>query len=76
MIGYIVRRLGVLLIILLGSSFLLFNLTAISSDPLENLRLSKDENAKFQIAALTRALSLDVPPRYVISSGSRGFLGI
>ena len=75
MIGYIVRRLGVLLIILLGSSFLLFNLTAISSDPLENLRLSKDENAKFQIAALTRALSLDVPPPLRYFLWLKGVLG-
>lgn len=75
MIGYIVRRLGVLLIILLGSSFLLFNLTAISSDPLENLRISKDENAKFQIAALTRALSLDVPPPLRYFLWLKGVLG-
>lgn len=68
MLGYILRRLGVLVIILFGSSFILYNLTAISSDPLEGLRLSRDENAKFQIAALTRTLNLDVPPplRYFI----------
>ncbi len=75
MVSYIFRRLGVLFIILFGSSFLLYNLTAISSDPLEGLRLSRDENAKFQIAALTRTLSLDVPPplRYFI--WLRGVLG-
>ncbi len=62
MITYIMRRLGTLFVILLGSSFILFNLTAISGDPLADLRVSNAPNARQQILALTRNLQLDVPP--------------
>lgn len=70
------RRLGVLVVILFGSSFILFNLAAISGDPLEALRTSSDPNAKQQIVALTRTLQLDVPPplRYFI--WLKGVLGV
>jgi peptide/nickel transport system permease protein len=68
MLGYIVRRLGILVVILLGSSFILFNLAAISSDPLEALKLSGEQNVEFLIAALTQELRLDlIPPlRYFV----------
>ena len=62
MVAYIFRRLGILSVILFGSSFILYNLAAISGDPLEALRTSTDPNAKQQILALTRTLQLDVPP--------------
>ena len=68
MVAYIARRLGVLLLILFGSSFILYNLAAISGDPLEALRTSSDPSAKQQIITLTRELHLEVPPpaRYFI----------
>ena len=62
MLGFILRRLGVLAVILFGSSFILFNLTAISGDPLEGLKFSLDPKAKALIATLTRELMLDTPP--------------
>ncbi|MFZ9284234.1 MAG: ABC transporter permease [Candidatus Nanopelagicales bacterium] len=68
MLAYIVRRLGALVVILLGSSFILYNMAAISADPLESLRVSTDPNAKQLMIALSRELNLDVPPplRYFI----------
>lgn len=68
MLAYIIRRLGIGLIILFGSSFILYNMAAYSGDPLEDLKLSQDPRAKAQIIALTRDLNLDVPPplRYFI----------
>ena len=60
--AYITRRLGLLLLIVFGSSFLVYNLAAISGDPLEALRTSTEPNAKQQIVTLTRQLQLNVPP--------------
>lgn len=76
MFAYIARRLGVLVVILFGSSYILYNLAAISGDPLEALRTSREPNVKQQIVTLTRELRLDVPPplRYFI--WLRGVLGI
>jgi peptide/nickel transport system permease protein len=75
MITYIMRRLGTLVVILLGSSFILYNLTAISGDPLAELRVSSSPNARQQMLALSRTLQLDVPPplRYFI--WLKGILG-
>jgi len=74
--SYILRRLGALVVILFGSSFLLYNLSAISTDPLGDLRTSTAENKEYLILALTRELRLDLPPplRYFI--WLRGVLGI
>lgn len=60
--AYITRRIGLLLLIVFGSSFLVYNLAALSGDPLEALRTSTEPNAKQQIVTLTRQLQLDVPP--------------
>jgi len=62
--------------ILFGSSFIIYNLTAISSDPLEDLRLSTAPNRDQLILNLTRELRLDLPPpvRYFI--WLRGVLGV
>lgn len=76
MFAYIVRRFGVLIVILLGSSFILYNLAAISQDPLEDLKLSTDPKAKQQMIALTRTLRLDVPPPLRYFMWLRGVLGI
>jgi peptide/nickel transport system permease protein len=76
MLAYVVRRLGALVMILFGSSFIIYNLTAISSDPLEDLRLSTAPNRDQLILNLTRELRLDLPPpvRYFI--WLRGVLGV
>ena len=76
MFAFIMRRLGTLAIILFGSSFLLYNLAALSGDPTGELRSSNDPDAPAQIAALTRSLQLDVPPplRYFI--WLKGILGV
>lgn len=76
MLAYVMRRLGALVIILFGSSFLLYNLAAISTDPLAELRISDAENREQLILNLTRELRLDLPPplRYFI--WLRGVLGI
>ena len=75
MVAYIARRLGALIVILLGSSFILYNLAAISADPLEGLRVSTDPNAAQQIIALTRELNLDVPPPIRYFLWLEGILG-
>jgi len=76
MISYVIRRLGALIMILFGSSFLLYNLSAISTDPLAELRLSDEPNRDQLILNLTRELRLDLPPpvRYFI--WLRGVLGV
>ena len=76
MLAYVMRRIGALFIILFGSSFLLYNLAAISSDPLAELRLSDAPNRDQLILNLTRELRLDLPApvRYFI--WLRGVLGV
>ena len=76
MLAYVVRRLGALVMILFGSSFIVYNLAAISSDPLEDLRTSTAPNREQLIINLTRDLRLDLPPpvRYFI--WLRGVLGV
>jgi len=76
MTAFILRRLGVLGVILFGSSFLLYNLAAISADPLEELRLSTDPSRDAQITAITRELQLDVPPPLRYFLWLRGVFGI
>lgn len=76
MIAYVVRRLGALVMILLGSSFFVYIIAAISTDPLEDLRTSTAPNREQLIINLTRELRLDLPPpiRYFI--WLRGVLGV
>jgi len=76
LIAYIARRIGVLLVILFGSSFILYNLSAIAGDPVGDLRFSDDPQILAQIEELETFLRLDVPPplRYFI--WLRGILGI
>jgi peptide/nickel transport system permease protein len=70
------ERLGILGVILFGSSFILYNLAAISGDPLADLKLSNDPNRDFLIASLTRELQLDVPPPARYFLWLKGVLGI
>ena len=76
MLAFIARRIGVLFLILFGSSFILYNLAAISGDPIGDLRFSSDPEVQAQIEELEQFLRLDVPPplRYFI--WLRGVLGI
>jgi peptide/nickel transport system permease protein len=76
MVAYILRRLGVLAVILFGSSFILYNLAALSGDPLEDLKLSQDPNRDFLILQRTRELQLDVPPPLRYFLWLRGVLGV
>lgn len=68
MLGFITRRLGVLIVILFGSTFLVYNLAAYSADPLAELRLSTDPKRETMIKNVTRSLHLNIPPpiRYFI----------
>jgi peptide/nickel transport system permease protein len=62
MFAFIMRRIGVLSVILMGSSFILYNLAAYSGDPLADLKTSQDPNRDFLMISLSRELQLDVPP--------------
>jgi peptide/nickel transport system permease protein len=75
-VAYVARRLGALVLILLGSTFLIYNLTAISGDPLEDLRLSTEPNAQYLIEQFTRDLLLDIPPPVRYFLWLEGVLGI
>ena len=68
MLAYIGRRLAAGLIILFGSSFVIYVAQGYSGDPAEGLRTSTAPNAKAQLASLIRNLHLNVPPpaRYFI----------
>ncbi|MEY4067562.1 MAG: hypothetical protein RIQ44_774 [Actinomycetota bacterium] len=76
MLGYIARRIGVVLLILFGSSFIVYNLEAIAGDPLADLRTSTAKNKDFLISHLTRELQLDVPPPLRYFSWLKGVLGV
>ena len=76
MLNYIMRRIGVSIMILFGSSFLVYNLAAYASDPLAELRLSNDDHARQAIIALTRDLKLDVPPPVRYFMWLKGILGM
>lgn len=68
MFAYITRRLGMMLVIVFGASYMAYNLQAYSADPLAQFAESTDKNKDYQIARTIRALNLDVPPplRYFI----------
>jgi peptide/nickel transport system permease protein len=61
---------------LVGSTFIVYNLQAFSSDPLENLRTSTDPETQTLILGLTRDLQLDVPPPLRYFLWARGVLGV
>lgn len=76
MVAFVLRRLGILGVILFGSSFILYNLAAYSGDPRADLRTSTDPNRDFLITALTRELQLDIPPPARYFLWLKGVLGI
>ncbi|MFD1211270.1 ABC transporter permease [Arthrobacter sp. GCM10027362] len=61
MVTYIVRRLFTAVLILLGASFVVYQLTALSGDPLHDLRDSPAPNKEQLIQQRIELLDLDVP---------------
>jgi peptide/nickel transport system permease protein len=68
MVSYVLRRLGVSLLILLGASFLVYLLIAVAGDPLQEFRESTKPNRDQLMQQRITLLRLDVPPpaRYFI----------
>jgi len=62
MLSFIVRRAAATLLVLLVASFIVYQLTAISGDPLLELRGSRDPDVQFKIQYLSDLLMLDTPP--------------
>ena len=79
MATFVVRRLIASIFILLAATYLMYILTALSGDPLEDLRVSTAPNKAQLIEARTQLLNLDVPPflRYFIwlAGVSKCFIG-
>ncbi|NKX53734.1 ABC transporter permease [Arthrobacter mobilis] len=61
MLTYIARRLVTAVLILLGASFVVYQLTALSGDPLHDLRASNAPNKDQLIQQRIDLLNLDVP---------------
>ncbi|MGV8883358.1 MAG: ABC transporter permease [Rhodoglobus sp.] len=64
MAGFILRRIGVSVLVLLAASFIMYVLAANSDDPLKDLRESSSPNRDQLIATRINALDLDVPPHF------------
>ncbi len=79
MATFVVRRLIASIFIFLAATYLMYQLTALSGDPLEDLRTSTAPNKAQLIEARTALLHLDVPPylRYFIwiAGVGRCFIG-
>lgn len=58
---YVLRRLGVAFLVLLGTSFIVYLLMSISGDPLADLRASNDPNREALIQSRIQLLNLDQP---------------
>lgn len=71
MLGFVVRRLAATLVVLLVASFIVYVLTAMSGDPLADLRAAGTRDALVKLASLEERLNLDVPPalRYFLWLG-------
>lgn len=75
LLQYVLRRLGMMLVVVFGASFLAYNLQAYSSNPLSVFTESTEQNKSFLIAKMIRDLQLDVPPPIRYFSWLRGILG-
>ncbi|MHC3000425.1 ABC transporter permease [Microbacterium sp. HJ5] len=62
MLTFILRRLGAIVLVLLVASFIVYTLTAITADPLADLRESSAANREELIANRIELLRLDLPP--------------
>jgi peptide/nickel transport system permease protein len=71
MFGFVIRRLAATLVVLLVASFIVYVLTAMSGDPLADLRSAGTRDALVKLASLEERLNLDVPPalRYFLWLG-------
>ena len=71
MYSFLLRRFAATLVVLLVASFIVYQLTAMSGDPLQELRTSADKDAQAKLAYLTQVLNLDTPAffRYFIWLG-------
>lgn len=76
MLAYVFRRLGMMLVVVFGASFLAYNLQAYSSNPLSAFGESTEENKDFLMAQMIQELQLDVPPPIRYFSWLRGILGV
>jgi peptide/nickel transport system permease protein len=80
MASFIIRRLIASIFVLFAATFLMYILTALSGDPLEDLRQGNAPNKAELIEARTQLLNLDVPPplRYFLWLGGlfRGDFGV
>jgi peptide/nickel transport system permease protein len=80
MASFIIRRLIASIFVLFAATFLMYILTALSGDPLEDLRQGNAPNKAELIDARTKLLNLDVAPplRYFLWLGSlfRGDFGV
>lgn len=80
MASFIIRRLIASIFVLFAATFLMYILTALSGDPLDDLREGNAPNKAELIEARTRLLNLDVPPplRYFLWLGGlfRGDFGV
>ena len=70
-LSFILKRLGVTLLVLFAATYFMYVLTAYSGDPLEDLRTSTARNKEELIARRVELLNLDVNPflRYFIWLG-------
>lgn len=83
MAAFVIRRLIASVFVLLAATFLMYNLVALSGDPLEDLRASNAPNKEQLIESRIRILRLDVIPplRYFLwlfgdpAAGTPGVLG-
>jgi peptide/nickel transport system permease protein len=71
MVGFVLRRIGVSILVLLAASFIMYVLAANAGNPLQDLQGSNAPNREQLIAARIQALDLDVPPvlRYFVWLG-------
>lgn len=80
MVRFIFRRLLQSVLVLFAATFIMYNLVAISGDPLEDLKTSSAPNKQELIESRTKLLHLDVIPplRYFIWLGGvlRGDFGV
>jgi peptide/nickel transport system permease protein len=80
MAAFVIRRLIASIFVLLAATFVMYILTALSGDPLDELRQSSAPNKEQLIESRTQLLNLDVPPilRYFLWLGGllRGDFGV
>ena len=72
MATFVIRRLIASVFVLLAATYIMYNLVALSGDPLEDLRQSSAPNKEQLIESRIRLLNLDVAPtlRYFIWFGN------